>query len=100
MVACLALYHTLAFLFSSHGELLAPWRNLLKDLAIAGGVSANSELRREVKLLETEMGIRTFIPKFEYCTDNAAMIGIAAYYKFLNKEFADLDSAPSVRMGI
>ena len=72
----------------------------IKDLAIAGGVSANSGLRREVKLLETEMGIRTFIPKFEYCTDNAAMIGIVAYYKFLNKEFADLDSAPSVRMGI
>lgn len=72
----------------------------IKQLAIAGGVSANSELRRQVKNLETEFGIETFIPKFEYCTDNAAMIGITAYYKYLKNEFSDLSLVPMARMGI
>lgn len=70
----------------------------IRHLAIAGGVSANSGLRASVKGLEQELGIKTFVPKFEYCTDNAAMIGITAYYKFLNKEFADLNSVPMARM--
>jgi N6-L-threonylcarbamoyladenine synthase len=72
----------------------------IKQLAIAGGVSANSELRKQIKNLETELGIRTFIPKFDYCTDNAAMIAITGYYKFLNSEFSDLSLVPSVRMGL
>ena len=72
----------------------------IKQLAIAGGVSANSELRAQVKSLETELGIKTFIPPFEYCTDNAAMIGITAYYKFLKKEFSELSVVPQTRMGI
>jgi N6-L-threonylcarbamoyladenine synthase len=72
----------------------------IKQLAIAGGVSANSELRKQIKNLEIELGIRTFIPKFEYCTDNAAMIAITGYYKFLNNEFSDLSLVPSVRMGL
>lgn len=70
----------------------------IKQLAIAGGVSANSELRKQVMELEKEMGITCFIPKFEYCTDNAAMIGITAYYKFLNKEFSGLEITPMARM--
>lgn len=65
----------------------------ITQLAIAGGVSANSELRKRVKELE-QNGIKTYIPKFEFCTDNAAMIGISGYYKFLNKKFASLDIAP------
>jgi N6-L-threonylcarbamoyladenine synthase len=72
----------------------------IKDLAIAGGVSANSRLREEVKLLENEMGIRTFIPKFEYCTDNAAMIGVAAWFKFLKNDFASLSATPHTRMSL
>ncbi len=72
----------------------------IKHLAIAGGVSANSELRSEVKNLEVELNIKTYIPKFDYCTDNAAMIGITAYYKFLKEEFSELDLVPKVRMGI
>ena len=72
----------------------------IKQLAIAGGVSANSELRSQVKTLETELNIKTFIPKFEYCTDNAAMIGIAGYYKFLKKEFGSLNAVPQVRMSL
>jgi N6-L-threonylcarbamoyladenine synthase len=72
----------------------------IRQLAIAGGVSANSELRKQVKMLEAELNVRTFIPKFEYCTDNAAMIGIAAYYKFQKDEFSDLGITPQVRMSI
>ncbi|HOZ87102.1 MAG TPA: tRNA (adenosine(37)-N6)-threonylcarbamoyltransferase complex transferase subunit TsaD, partial [Bacteroidia bacterium] len=65
-----------------------------------GGVSVNSELRRQVKALEDELGIKTFIPKPEYCTDNAAMIGITAYYKYLNKAFSDLGVVPLTRMKV
>ncbi|PBQ33580.1 tRNA (adenosine(37)-N6)-threonylcarbamoyltransferase complex transferase subunit TsaD [Sphingobacteriaceae bacterium] len=72
----------------------------IKELAIAGGVSANSGLRREVKKLEAELGITAFIPKFEYCTDNAAMIGITAYYKFLRQDFSDLAITPLARMSL
>lgn len=72
----------------------------IKELAIAGGVSANSLLRKKIKDLESELGITTFIPKFEYCTDNAAMIGITAYYKYLNQEFSDLSLTPSARIGV
>lgn len=84
--------------------LLKNARRVLKEtgitqFAIAGGVSANSELRAQVEDLKNE-GFKVFIPKFEYCTDNAAMIGITAYYKFLNKEFSALDLIPQVRMGL
>lgn len=72
----------------------------IKQLAIAGGVSANSELRTQIKNLETELGIKTYIPKFEYCTDNAAMIGIAAYYKLLKNDFSDLSLTPLARMAL
>lgn len=70
----------------------------LHQLAIAGGVSANSELRRRIGELEREMTIQTFLPEFQYCTDNAAMIGIAAYYKYLKAEFSGLGMAPLVKM--
>jgi len=72
----------------------------IKQLAIAGGVSANSALREQIKALETELGIETFIPKFEYCTDNAAMIGITAYYKYLKNDFSDLSLTPLTRMSV
>ncbi len=72
----------------------------IKQLAIAGGVSANSELRKQIKKLEAELTIKTFIPKFEYCTDNAAMIGITGYYKYLKNEFGSLKSVPITRMEI
>jgi N6-L-threonylcarbamoyladenine synthase len=72
----------------------------VRHLAIAGGVSANSELRTRVKELEAELGIKTYIPPFEYCTDNAAMIGITGYYKFLRQQFADLSVIPKVRSSI
>ncbi len=63
----------------------------IKDICIAGGVSANSGLRKALKETGEKLGWNTFIPPFEYCTDNAAMIAITAYYKFLKKDFAGMD---------
>jgi len=77
---------------------MAVKRTGIKTLAIAGGVSANSELRKRITSLGVENAWDVFIPKFEYCTDNAAMIAIAAHYKFLNKDFLSLDASPLPRM--
>ncbi len=70
----------------------------IKDIAIAGGVSANSDLRNTVQEYAGKYGWNVFIPSFEYCTDNAAMIAIAGYYKFLAKDFVGQDIAPLARM--
>ena len=72
----------------------------IKQIAIAGGVSANSGLRSELELLGKKHHWQTYIPKFEYCTDNAAMIAITGYYKFLNKEFCGLEVTPLARYSI
>lgn len=72
----------------------------IKEIAIAGGVSANSGLRNKLKALAVEKGWNVYIPKFEYCTDNAAMIAMAAHYKYMNNEFTQLDVAPLPRMPI
>ena len=69
----------------------------VKTVAIAGGVSANSGLREGLKALGEKEGWQVFIPKFEYCTDNAAMIGITAYYKYQRGEFSSQDAAPYSR---
>ena len=70
----------------------------VRDIAIAGGVSANSGLRNGLLALGEKNNWNVFIPKFEYCTDNAAMIAIAGYYKYLNKDFVGQDIAPLARM--
>jgi len=72
----------------------------IKEIAIAGGVSANSELRKQLTELGEKNQWNIFIPSFEYCTDNAAMIAITGYYKFLKNDFSDLSIAPNVKMGI
>lgn len=69
----------------------------IKNICIAGGVSANSGLRRSFEEMGKQLGWKTFIPPFEYCTDNAAMIAITAYYKYLAADFADLSVSPSAR---
>ncbi len=69
----------------------------IKNIAIAGGVSANSGLRKAFIELGEEMKWKTFIPKFEYCTDNAGMIAITAYYKFLQNDFSPLNIKPLAR---
>lgn len=71
----------------------------IKQIAIAGGVSANSELRKQILGLQNE-GCKTYIPKFEYCTDNAAMIAITGYYKFLQQDFTTQSVAPNARMKV
>jgi N6-L-threonylcarbamoyladenine synthase len=70
----------------------------IRDIAIAGGVSANSGLRTALAELGQQKGWQVYIPRFEYCTDNAAMIAIAAYYKFLRGEFADQTISPLARI--
>lgn len=72
----------------------------IKEVAIAGGVSANSEIRSTLKGMESSLGWTTYIPKFEYTTDNAAMIGIVGYFKYLNKDFDPSDTAASSRLDI
>lgn len=72
----------------------------IKRIAIAGGVSANSNLRQAMKNAEARLGWETFIPAFQYCTDNAAMIAMAAHYKFQRGIFSDLAVAPDPNLGI
>lgn len=69
----------------------------IRNVCIAGGVSANSGLRETLKQTGARENWQTFVPPFEYCTDNAAMIAITAYYKYLEKDFAALDVSPSAR---
>ena len=61
----------------------------IKEIAIGGGVAANSGIREALKDAEKQRGWKTYIPKFEYCTDNAAMIGIVGYLKYLDQRFTD-----------
>ncbi len=69
----------------------------INNVCIAGGVSANSGLRKGLQETGEKLGWKTFIPKFEYCTDNAAMIAITAYYKYLEADFSSLEVSPSAR---
>lgn len=66
-------------------------------IAIAGGVSANSSLRKAIMDQKKQRNWQTFIPKFEYTTDNAAMIAISGYFKYLRKEYAGYSLAPYSR---
>ncbi|HET6254700.1 MAG TPA: tRNA (adenosine(37)-N6)-threonylcarbamoyltransferase complex transferase subunit TsaD [Puia sp.] len=72
-------------------------RTGVKECCIAGGVSANSGLRSAFAETGLEEGWNTFIPPFEYCTDNAAMIAITGYYKYLAGDFAPLSVSASAR---
>jgi N6-L-threonylcarbamoyladenine synthase len=70
----------------------------IKDIALAGGVSANTGLREGLLEMGAKNGWNCFIPKLEYCTDNAAMIAIAGYHKYLKGDFVGQDIAPLARM--
>jgi N6-L-threonylcarbamoyladenine synthase len=72
----------------------------IKHIAIAGGVSANSEIRARLKLAEKHFGWTTYIPKFEYTTDNAAMIAITGYLKYLNKDYAAISITAQARLKV
>ena len=69
----------------------------IRQLAIAGGVSANSFLRSELQRICDKHHWQAFIPPFQFCTDNAAMVGIASYYKYLKGEYADISLPPYTR---
>jgi N6-L-threonylcarbamoyladenine synthase len=71
----------------------------IKDICLAGGVSANSGLRKAFKELGEKNNWKTFIPAFQYCTDNAAMIAITGYYKYKDNDFAELSVSASARPG-
>ena len=66
----------------------------IKQIAIAGGVSANSGLRAQLVKISNRLNWKVFIPDFQYCTDNAAMIAMAAHFKFLRNDFCDLSVSP------
>ncbi|HEX8530814.1 MAG TPA: tRNA (adenosine(37)-N6)-threonylcarbamoyltransferase complex transferase subunit TsaD [Cytophagales bacterium] len=70
----------------------------IREIAIAGGVSANRGLREALHETGRELGWQVYIPKFEYCTDNAAMIAVAAYYKARAGQFSAQDVTPMPRM--
>lgn len=72
----------------------------IKEIAIAGGVSANSGLRSALEKYGNKYAWKTYIPAFEYCTDNAAMIGIAGYYNYLEEIFCDHRITPLARLKI
>lgn len=69
----------------------------VRQVAIAGGVSANSRLRSELQRICDKHRWQAFIPPFKFCTDNAAMVGIAGYFKYLKGEFADISLPPYTR---
>lgn len=78
---------------------LASKKTGIKNVAIAGGVSANSELRNRL-LEKKKRGWKVFIPDFEFCTDNAAMIGVSGYYKFQKEIFVDQSVVANARLKI
>jgi N6-L-threonylcarbamoyladenine synthase len=69
----------------------------IKNVCIAGGVSANSGLRKALTEMGQKYNWQTFIPAFQYCTDNAGMIAITGYYKYLKGEFTDMSVSPTAR---
>ncbi len=72
----------------------------IKEVAVAGGVSANSGLRNAIETEGGKRGWKTYIPKLEYCTDNAAMIAVTGYRKYLKKEFVGQEITPEARLKI
>lgn len=83
-----------------HKLKLASDQTGINQIALAGGVSANSGLRTALQDTAVSENWSVYIPKFEYCTDNAAMIGITGYYKFLKKEFSKQNITATARYAI
>ncbi|MBN8702932.1 MAG: tRNA (adenosine(37)-N6)-threonylcarbamoyltransferase complex transferase subunit TsaD, partial [Bacteroidetes bacterium] len=79
---------------------LAAQKYNITEIAIAGGVSANSGLRKKIVELGDLYKRSTYIPDKAYCTDNAGMIAVAAYYKFLKQQFSSQAIAPAARYSL
>jgi N6-L-threonylcarbamoyladenine synthase len=93
---CASLQHTIIDILIAK-LVKATQQTGIKEVGIAGGVSANTGLRDAVTMEAADRGWNLFIPKFSYTTDNAAMIGITGYHKFLKGEFSGHDIAPLAR---
>jgi N6-L-threonylcarbamoyladenine synthase len=94
---CASLQHTIVTILMD--KLIAAATNLgIKEIALAGGVAANSGLRTATLQAGERLGWNTYIPEFKFTTDNAAMIAIAGHYKYLRGEYADHSSVPKARL--
>ncbi|MBO0340488.1 MAG: tRNA (adenosine(37)-N6)-threonylcarbamoyltransferase complex transferase subunit TsaD [Allomuricauda sp.] len=96
---CASVQHTILEILMDKLQ-LAVDQTGIKQIAIGGGVAANSGIRSRLREAEEKLGWQTFIPKFEYCTDNAAMIGIVGYLKFTKGKFTDQSIAAKARYAI
>lgn len=96
---CASLQHTIIETLM-HKLILASKETGITEIAIAGGVSANSGLRKAISTMEESGKWKVHIPEFQFTTDNAAMIAVAGYYKFLKGDFAQLNVSPYSRGGI
>jgi N6-L-threonylcarbamoyladenine synthase len=96
---CAALQHTIIEILMEKLRLAAKDFGI-KDVAVAGGVSANSALREAFLQHAEKFGWNVFIPKFAYTTDNAAMIAITGLFKYQDKIFCDITETPFARIEI
>jgi len=93
---CASIQHTIVVVLLK--KLVQASKDLgISEIAISGGVAANSKLREELMLLKKSEDWSVYIPKFEFCTDNAAMIAMAGYYKYINGSFASQATSASAR---
>jgi N6-L-threonylcarbamoyladenine synthase len=94
---CASLQYTIVSILMD--KLVAASKKLnIKEIALAGGVAANSGLRSATVMYGEKLGWNTYIPEFKFTTDNAAMIAIAGYFKYLKKDFATQSSIPQARL--
>lgn len=93
---CASIQHTIVAILLRKLAMAAEQTGLT-EIALAGGVSANSGLREALQKLGREKGWATYIPRLAYCTDNAAMIGVTATFKYAAREFSGQDVAPAAR---
>jgi len=94
---CASIQHTIIEILMDKLR-LAVQQTSIRQIAIGGGVSANSGIRKALRQAEQEYGWKTFVPKLEYTTDNAAMIGITAYLKYKKQLFDDVSIVSKARM--
>jgi N6-L-threonylcarbamoyladenine synthase len=94
---CASIQHTIIQILMDKLK-LAVVETGINQIAIGGGVSANSGIRTTLKETEQKYGWKTYIPKFEYTTDNAAMIGIVGYYNFLDGNFSSAEITSKARI--
>ena len=94
---CASIQHSIVFILLDKIE-KAIQKTGIKEVAISGGVSANSYLRTELQKLADQKNYNLYIPKFQYCTDNAAMIAISGYFKYIKKDFVNQDETSAASL--